>query len=142
MLVYRIEDEHGNGVFRTSMGLGMDHSHWFLGPAIPEYWDWNLRTKMPDNRYRYVFGMDSLQNLLDVFKVHSFWATEDLKIPVSIYEADRKAARVVYSYQNCSKQVIFDREYAELREQHHLTPESFCGRLFDSCPPHLRKPCR
>lgn len=145
MLVYRIEDQEGQGPFR-GYDSNISHASWFRAPILPG--DWNLKEvsksgwdekRYSYTRYRYVFGMDSLQNLLDVFHLPE-WYNPDIDgstIGVSLYEVDETYTKVVYSISGCSRQVIFDRENATLLSRHRLSLISFCGDLYDTCPPHL-----
>ena len=73
MLHYRIEDECGNGPY-TGDSQGVRHEPWYKGPSIDQNGNRTRLTRgSKDGRYTHVLAMESLEDLLTIFRATD-WA--------------------------------------------------------------------
>lgn len=140
MLLYRIEDECGNGPY-TGDSQGVRHEPWYRGPSIDQNGKRiHLTRGSKDGRYTHVLAMESLEDLLTIFRATD-WA-DNQTFSVSVYKVHKNATKTLYSFDGDSKQIQFNRTKATLVERFEVPLDKLRGHLYDTCPPHLCLPRR
>lgn len=140
MLLYRIEDEDGNGPY-TGDSQGVRHEPWYKAPSLIYCGNRWVRAKLSrtrgkDGRYTHVLAMESLEDLLIIFR-RTEWTEPTDTFWVSVYKVHKNATKTLYSIDGDSKQIQFNRTKATLVERFELPLDKLRGHLYDSCPPHL-----
>lgn len=139
MLLYRIEDEEGNGPY-TGDSQGVRHESWYRGPYTDKYGNYVRLTRIQENgRYTHVLAMESLDDLLTIFR-KTEWAEPTDTFWVSVYNVHKNATKTLYSIDGDSKQMLFNRTKATLVERFELPLDKLRGHLYVTCPPHLCLP--
>lgn len=138
MLLYRIEDECGNGPY-TGDSQGVRHEPWYKGPYMDQNGNYTRLTRdFKDGRYTHVLAMESLEDLLTIFRATD-WA-DNQTFSVSAYKVHKNATKTLYSIDGDSKQIQFNRTKATLVERFEVPLDKLRGHLYDTCPSHLCLP--
>ena len=138
MLLYRIEDECGNGPY-TGDSQGVRHEAWYKRPYMNQNGECTRLTKnIQDGKYTHVLAMESLEDLLTIFKKAD--CAENKTFWVSVYKVHKNATKTLYSDDRSSKQIQFNRTKATLVERYEVPLDKLRGHLYTKCPPHLCLP--
>lgn len=138
MLLYRVEDDNGSGPYMGTYQR-IDHPSWYGTPDMDRHGrevklSSGSAAKGPDGRYTHVLAMESLEDLLMIFKPSSDIGTE---VSISVYKVHKNATKELYSYRGDSKQIHFNRTKATLVNRFKVLNTDFRGNAYTVCPQHL-----